>query len=257
MKNFNKIITLLIAIIAVLTIACAVSVVTICISGAKPDIYTSKGISAEANSGAELPESFDYGDGYIKNIIFVGDKTISPISNVYTDLPKSQVWTAADGSLPLDNNLKTVAVIHSDDEKGSSIPSAAELYKPQYIIITVGIENGVAYCNEEKFKAYYKELIVAIKEASPDTKIMLQSIFPISKKAAKDNPNISNDRIDRANTWILDVCEESSVKFLNTSSALKDSAGYRAAEYDSGDGITLNADGYKAMVEYIRTHGYK
>ena len=257
MKNFKKIITLLIAIIAVLTIACAVSVVTICISGAKPDIYTVKASPAKASSGAELGKTFDYGDGYIKNIIFVGDKTISPISEVYPEVQKSQVWSAVDGSLPLDKNLKTVAVIHSDDEKGSAIPSAVELYKPQYIVITVGIENGVAYCNEEKFKEYYTELITAIKEVSPDTNIILQSILPISKKAEKDNPNISNDRIDRANKWILDVCEESSVKFLNTASALKDSGGYLAPEYDSGDGITLNADGYKAMVDYIRTHGYK
>ena len=256
MKNFNKIAAALITFIAVLTVACAISIVSLCINGAKPDIYTKENSSAPV-SGAELGKTFDYGDGYIKNIIFVGDKTISPISDVYPDIPKGQVWSAVDGSLPLDNNLKTISVIHSDDEKGSSIPSAAETYKPQYIVITVGIENGVAYCSEEKFKEYYKELITAIKEVSPDTNIILQSILPVSKQAEKDNPKISNDRIDRANKWILDICEESSVRFLNTASALKDSGGYLAPEYDSGDGITLNAEGYKAMIEYIRTHGYK
>ena len=257
MKNFSKIAAWLIIFLVVLTVACIVSVVTICIHGAKSDIYTHSGESSPI-SEAELGKSFDYGDGYIKKIIFIGDKTISSISSVYTDIEKVQVWSSVSGSLPLDNNLKTIAIIHSaEDEKGCSVPSAMELYKPQYVIITVGLENGVAYCNEEKFKEYYVELVSAIKEASPSTNIILQSILPISKQTEKDNPNISNDRIDRANKWILDICEESSVKFLNTASALKDSSGYLISEYDSGDGITLNEAGYAAMIQYIRTHGYK
>ena len=256
MKNFNKIAATLIMFIAVMTVACAVSIVTICLNGARPDIYTNSG-SESSLSQAELKKTFDYGDGYIKKIIFVGDKTISPISGVITDVEKDQVWSTADGSLPLDNNLKTIAIIHSEDKKGSSISSAAEVYKPQYIIITVGLENGVAYCNEEKFKEYYTDLINSIKDSSPTTNIILQSVFPISREAEKATPNIANDRINTANEWIVEICEESSVKYLNTASVLKDGQGYLASEYDSGDGITLNAEGYKAMIDYIGTHGYK
>jgi len=256
MNHYKKITTWLVTIAAVLAVACAVSVVTVCVNGAKPDIYTNQGSSAKV-SDAELKPTFDYGDGYIKKIIFIGDKTISQISNVYSDVKQDQVWSSADGSLPLDSNLKTIAVIHSDDEKGNAIPSAVEIYKPQYIVITVGLENGVAYCTEEKFKEYYTGLVNAIKDVSPNTNIILQSVFPISKKAEKADPKIANDRIDTANRWIVELCEENSVRFLNTASVLKDSKGYLAAEYDSGDGITLNAEGYKAMIEYIRTHGYK
>lgn len=256
MKHYKKITTWLATIAAVLAVACAVSVVTICVNGAKRDIYTNQG-DADSSSGAELKPTFDYGDGYIKKIIFIGDKTISQISSIYPEIKKDQVWSSADGSLPIDSNLKTIAVIHSDDEKGSSIPSAVEIYKPQYIIITVGLENGVAYCTEEKFKEYYIGLVNAIKDVSPNTNIILQSVFPISKKAEKSNPNIANDRIDTANGWIIELCEENSIRFLNTAQALKDDKGYLLSDYDSGDGITLNAEGYKAMVEYIRTHGYK
>lgn len=256
MKHYKKITTWLVTIAAILAVACAVSVVTICVNGIRRGIYTDQG-EADSSSSAELKPTFDYGDGYIKKIIFIGDKTISQISNVYEEIKKDQVWSSADGSLPLDSNLKTIAVIHSDDEKGSAIPSAIEIYKPQYIIITVGLENGVAYCTEEKFKEYYLSLVNAIKEVSPNTNIILQSVFPISKKAEKSNPNIANDRIDTANGWIAELCEENSIRFLNTASALKDEKGYLLADYDSGDGITLNAEGYKAMIEYIRTHGYK
>ncbi len=257
MKSFNKIAAWLVTLISVFTVACIVSIVMICVNGAKPDIYTHRGEDPQL-SDSELRASFDYGDGYVKKIIFVGDKTISHMPSVFSGVELGQVWSSISGSLPLDNNLKTIAIIHSaEDTKGCSIPSAAEIYKPQYVIITVGLENGVAYCNEEKFKEYYTELIVAIKEASPSTNIILQSIFPISKQAEKENPNISNDRINRANKWIIDICEASSVRFLNTASVLKDSDGYLSSKYDSGDGITLGAEGYEAVIKYIRTHGYK
>ena len=127
----------------------------------------------------------------------------------------------------------------------------------QGLIEIVGLENGVSYCNEERFKAYYKDLIKAIQEASPSTNIILQSVFPVSRSAEKSSPNISNDRIDEANRWIAEICEECSVKYLNTASALKDKNGYLAAEYDSGNGIILNAAGYKTVIQYIKTHGYK
>ncbi len=256
MKNFKKISVWLVSLIALMTVICAAATVTICVNGARPDIYTKKP-QAKPLSGAELEATFDYGDGYVKKIIFVGDKTISSLPDIYPDIEKDQVWSTVGGSLPLDNNLSTVAVIHSDDQKGSSIPSACEIYKPQYVLITVGLENGVAYCTEEKFKEYYIELIDAIKDASPYTNIILQSVFPVSKEVEKDNPNISNDRINTANQWIAEICEVTSARYLNTASALKNDDGQLSESYDSGDGITLNADGYKAMVEYIRTHGYK
>ena len=240
-----------------MTLACAVSIVMLCVRGVRPGLYKAPGTPPTSTSAAELGETFDYGDGYIKKIIFVADKTLYPISSVCPEIEKDQVWSTANGTLPLDKNLKTTAIIHNSDEKGSSIPAAAETYKPQYIIITVGLENGVSYCNEERFKAYYKDLIKAIQEASPSTNIILQSVFPVSRSAEKSSPNISNDRIDEANRWIAEICEECSVKYLNTASALKDKNGYLAAEYDSGNGIILNAAGYKKVIQYIKTHGYK
>ncbi len=256
MNNFKRISVWLSALLAVASLACAVSIVTFCVGGARPDIFTKKQDSPPL-SEAQLGRTFDYGDGYIKKMIFIGDKTVFPLSERYTDIGKNQVWSTASGSLPLDNNLPTVSIICSDDTDGASIPSAAERYRPQYLLITVGIENGVAYCGEEKFKQYYSELIEDIKDASPDTRIILQSIFPISKQAERNDPTISNNRIDTANIWIAELCEELSIRYLNTSSVLRGEDGYLLSDFDSGDGITLNSDGYRTMVDYIRTHGYK
>ena len=133
----------------------------------------------------------------------------------------------------------------------------AEEMKPSRIIITVGINNGVPYCSEESFKAYYKKLVKTIQSASPDTDVILQSVFPTSKKYQKDNSAITVEKIDLANRWISEIAAECRVGYLHTCSVLKDSDGYLLSKYDSGDGLRLNAEGYRAVLQYIRTHGYK
>ena len=47
------------------------------------------------------------------------------------------------------------------------------------------------------------------------------------------------------------------MRYLHTAEVLKDKSGALDAKYDSGDGVTLNEAGYAAMLQYLRTHGYK
>jgi lysophospholipase L1-like esterase len=162
-----------------------------------------------------------------------------------------------DGSFALDYNTDTAAVIYSTDGKKGAVSVAAQERKPQYVIITLGLENGVAHCSKEKFQEYYSKIIDAIKKSSPETKIILQSVFPTSKQVSKDKPSISCEKISIANSWIAELAQSKSVKYLNTASVLTDKRGNLKSEYDSGDGIHLNTDGYTAVLDYIRTHGYK
>ena len=115
---------------------------------------------------------------------------------------------------------------------------------------------GVAYANETQFKAYYGKLIAAIKAASPDTKIMLQSIFPVSEGYDQKGGKLCNANIDVANGWIVQIASEHGCKYLDTASVLKNGNGAMIALYDSGDGIHMTADAYKQVLQYIRTHGY-
>ncbi len=256
MKNFKRISSLLMTLLAVASVACVSSFIMLCVRGPDPYLFI-KEDQEEKMSSAQLDRTFDYGSNYIKSIIFVGDRTVASLCDSYDEVDKEQIWTGVSGSLPLDYNLATTAIIHSDDPKGCSIADAAELYKPQYILITVGLENGVGHCSEEKFKEYYGRLIESIRESAPNTKIILQSVLPVSKEAEKADPSISNARIDDANGYIASLAEELSVRYLNTASVLKGEDGRLDPKYDSGDGIILNAEGYGVLIEYIRCHGYK
>lgn len=258
MKNFNFISRLMITLLSVALVACISSFVMLCIYGINSKLFTFNSDKVEETmlSSAQLERTFDYGNSYLKGIVFVSDKSMASIST-RDEISKDQVWTTKDNSLPLDYNLATTSIIHSDGEKGSSIADAIELYKPQYVIITVGIENGVGHCTEEKFKEYYTRLIDSILDKSPDTRIILQSVFPVSKSAEKNDPSISNERIDQANKFIASLAEELAVRYLDTASVLKGEDGRLDPKYDSGNGISLNSDGYGAVLEYIKTHGYK
>lgn len=256
MKKFFLTSILLSVSLILVTAICISSFVLLCIRGVNASLFTPLK-KAEYISPNQLAETFDYGSHYLSNIVFIADKALYPIINSQTELNKSQVWSGAGGSLPLDYNLATRSIIIPNASKSMSIADAIEQYKPQYIIIAVGLENGVSHCTEAKFKEYYSRLIESIQESSPDAKIILQSILPVSKAAEKADPSISNERIDQANEYIMSIAEQYDLRYLNVASALKNSKGRLDSKYDSGNGITLNAEGYNLLLQYIRTHGYK
>lgn len=254
MKNFKAISLILSILLIALSCLCIVSLIIMCIAGVNTELFKHK--EAEKPSSVGLAETFDYGEGYIKKIVFVGDRTIAPIAEMYTPSGIGGLWLGEQGTLALDYNLSSSPVTDLNGKRYASISDAAKNNTPQFLVITVGIDNGVGYCTEEKLKDYYGRLIDSIKESSPDTKIILQSVFPVSKAAHKKDSTLSKDRICQVNEWISELCTEKSVRYLDTFSALSDKNGYLLPDYDGGDGITLNKAGYDAMLNYIRTHGY-
>ena len=236
-------------------------------SGAETDTENDSG-NQEDNSQSTgtvptsvvLDETPDYGQSYIDSIIFLGDSTTAHMRSrgVLTGGTETkQVWSGENNTLNLDYNIDTTTIVYPETGEKITIGQAASLKKPEYMVITMGINNGVAYCTETQFKSYYQKLIDTILENSPGTKIMLQSIFPVSAQKEKDTPSLANSRIDAANVWVKEIAEQNNLRYLETATILKDATGALKPEYDNGDGLHLTADGYRALLEYIRTHGYK
>jgi hypothetical protein len=250
--------------IFVIVAACLVSMIVLLINGAKPDIWDKNPQKNEGQikkeSSCRLERTPDYGQNYIDRIVFIADTSIYHIAESSVLNPvvaEEQVWMGVDNSLPLDYSIDIADIVYLKAKEGMSIAEASAIKKPEYIIITVGIENGVAYCGKERFVTYYSKLIDSITEASPKTKIILQSILPVSEAYEKENPSVTNYKIDRANGWIEALASEKELRYLDTASILKNENGYLDTNYDRGDGLRLNNEGYVAVVNYIRTHGYK
>ncbi len=203
-----------------------------------------------------LAESADMGQAYIDEIIFFGDSTtygMGAYAVLKDGKQTKQVWTPVNGTLTLDQAVKK-KIKYPETGEEITAAEAALAKQPQYLVITLGV-NGISFMNEEQFITEYVKLVQSIQAVSPTTKIMLQSIFPVAANWEKQD-DINNEKISRANTWVLKVAEQCGVKYLDTASVLCDEDGWLYASFQNGDGMHFNADGYKVVLDYIRTHGY-
>lgn len=202
-----------------------------------------------------LAETADQGQEYIDKFVFLGDSTTYGLA-ANGVLPQTQVWTPESGTLTLSNQSAASIVYYEADgsHEDLTIADAIARRQPEYLVITLGV-NGISFMSEEEFKTQYTDLINTVKEASPATKILCQSIFPVIDSQAPEG--INNQRINTANGWILSVAEQTGTRYLNTHDALMDETGALLFDYSNGDGMHLSAAGGQAVLQYIRTHAYQ
>ena len=206
-----------------------------------------------------LGETADAGQEYIDKLTFLGDSTTYGLwyYNVLTGgRETNQVWTPASGTLAL-FNYATATIEYPRPESGNeiSIQEAARQGQPEYLVITLGV-NGVSSMDEESFKECYTNLINNILAVSPNTKIICNSIYP-NMTSYQYYDSINNENITRANGWIQEIASATGTRYADSCSVLKDANGALRAEYCNGDGIHLNADGFNAVLNYLRTHAYQ
>lgn len=209
------------------------------------------------DSPALLPETDDMGQDYIDRITFICDSPtywLWPKGLLSGGKNSKQVWTGPEGTMTLAYQ-STYWILDPYDNKQRPIRSVVERHKPEYLIIALGI-NGVSFMKEDYFVAEYTDLVTDIQAISPDTIILLQSIYPITRQY-RNWGSITNVTITRANSWILRIAEDTGCKYLDTISVLLAENGEAKAELMMKDGLHPNSEGLKVILNYIRTHGYR
>ncbi len=208
----------------------------------------------EPTDSVTLPSTPDAGVAYQDSLTFVGDSLTAHLASrgVLTGgTATKQVWKTESNMLNLNAEVTSAKIILPGTGDKLTIAEAAGKVKPSILIITLGTDWGVAYLKEDDFKAVYADLVRKVQKASPDTTIILQSIFPVTA----DCTVLDNARIDTANKWVKAVAVETECRYLDTQSVLKDDKNCLKAEYcGSTDGIHLTADAYRVILDYIRTH---
>ena len=204
-----------------------------------------------------LEETADKGQSYIDSMIFFGDSNTDHMRSygvLSGGRDTKQVWSTASHTVTLNSEITNVKIIYPETGEEMTVPAAAALKKPEYLVISLGT-NGVSTLSESQFKYCYKKLINAVKEASPNTKIIVQSIYPVTSWYT----GFSNDKINAANEWLLAVAKETGVRYVDTASVLKDTNGAMKESFNSDhmDGYHINKDAYEKILKYLRTHGYQ
>lgn len=195
----------------------------------------------------KLKETPNKGNEYFNRITMVGD---SNTMNMYLTgyLTGQRAWA--------------VPCLHAESMRNTNINlyglgkqmlliNAVDVYKPEILILNLGTFS-TAWIGEDVFLENANQTIKDIKEKSPNTKIILISLYPI-KKGYNIN-SFTQERINKYNFYILEMAYKHNVKFLDVQAALKGPDGYGKNQYFIDDNFHLTNQGHSAVKEYIKTH---
>lgn len=207
------------------------------------------------DSPALLPPSEDMGQAYMDSIVFLCDSPtywMKPFGLLSGGEESTQIWTGPEGTMTLAYQ-SSYNILDPYDGVERPIREVVALHKPQRLVIAVGI-NGISFMDKEYFMEEYTDLVTSIQEISPDTTLILQSIYPITP-AYRYWGSITNALITEANSWILEIAEEYGCSYLDTFSVLVGENGNAKPELMRNDGLHPNKEGLELVLTYIRTHG--
>ena len=220
----------------------------------------------EAAPSAALGESEDMGKEYIDSFVFFGESTTYHLKSrgvLSGGRNTTQVLGNSSGTAILDADTASTEVIYPETGETMSFREAIGRKKPKYLFMSFGL-NGAAYKlrrGKDYFKNCYRELIGEVRRASPNTKIILGSCYPVAENMDMSRYSLTldglNEAIETLNDWAEELCTEENVRYLNINESLADENGRLRLEYQVGDGHHLTAEAYEKILYYIRTHGYR
>ena len=193
---------------------------------------------------------------FLDTLTFLGDSTTAHMllrAPLKDGKESKQVWATKSRYLNLSSRITYEKIICPENGQELTIAEVAAVTKPARLVITLGIDYGVYYYRNklDTFGYYYEKLLDAILAASPNTNLILQSIFPVGKNSTV----ITNAMVDNANRVIAEIAARRSLVYIDTATALKDAEGYLKADYCySDDGIHLTASAYEAIFENIKNY---
>lgn len=206
-------------------------------------------------SPALLPLTEDQGQEYIDRLVWICDSPtywLKGYGILKDGKNTTQIWTGPKGTLTFPY-YKTQKLVDPYDGKERVMVELVKLRKPEILVMAVGL-NGIAGRSEEKFTALYKQMILDIREASPDTVVIIQAMYPSTsdyKKSSVINPKV----LSRGNSWMLKIAEETGCYYMDTFASILGDDGYAIKSYMK-DGVHPNKAGLNAILQYIRTHAY-
>lgn len=199
-----------------------------------------------------LKETKDGGKTYSDEFIFAGDST-ALYYVINKQITGKRLWHK-EGINPETALTNSIYINHTETNK-TFIENFKDK-KPSKVVMTLGT-NSAAYMEPTYFIKNYKKLIEGIKEVSPNTLIIIQAIPPVSSSYDSKETGINNDKINKLNYYILEMCSELNIPFLNSAEALKDTNGALKDGYAIKDGIHLSKVGNEVLMKYFENHMYE
>lgn len=131
-----------------------------------------------------------------------------------------------------------------------NIVTLSKRIKPCAMILTMGL-NEVPLKSPIKLVDHYKTRIHELQESSPDSLIIVSSIFPVTTNP-KDT-KASQKQINMFNYCLYQMCVEEDLPFINVDPVYKDNTGYANSDYYLEDGYHIKGAYFNLYNDYIRS----
>ncbi len=186
---------------------------------------------------------------YFANSLFVGDSICSGLK-IYGGLLKTEN-VAARLNVSTWGIDKYTFQYKSNSTAELDAFSIAKMYQPEDIFIWMGM-NDLYVVSEEQFGKNLCDLADRFLEVSPNSRIHVVSISPMTQSHKWNRELDGNNRVNQYNAAAEKACaEKENLDWINVHDALIDSNGFLASNYNGGDGLHLSADAYKVVLNEI------
>lgn len=217
-------------------------------------------VSASAQESVSLKDDEER-ESALNGLFFFGESTTAHLARkggvMDTPRRRRQVWRDDSGTRRLDLRTAHSPVSYLDENVSSSTLSfadAVERERPPILVLSFGLNGLEGFIkNPDSFARAYHALIREIHARSPETRILLQSVYPVgeNRSFSKDVQTV-NAHIQELNGQIREIAGQyEAVRYADTASVLRDAEGRLLPEYDSGDGIHLTNQAYLRILDYL------
>ncbi|CDZ23646.1 hypothetical protein CCDG5_0508 [[Clostridium] cellulosi] len=197
---------------------------------------SSSSTSSESNTPVDLSKA-----------VFIGDSLTDGLS-IYGGIDSGRIFYTT--GMTASSALYKEITIEGKSQTAADFVAAK---KPKSIYIMLGSNDIVQGISAKKFQSYYEKLVDKIKSSSPNSKIYLESILPVTAKYEAKSTKLTNKRIESFNAAIKELCANKGVNYCDVAYALKDSDGTLLSDL-SWDGFHLNKAGYANWIAYLKNH---
>jgi lysophospholipase L1-like esterase len=193
-------------------------------------------------------------DDPIDRMTFFGDSTTAHLA-LRGGIPGERVWSGVNSTV-LFETVNAVKCVHLQKEnRDLSLAEAVALKKPRILVITVGVSGGAGRLSRESFVGIYRELLLSVRKASPETKILVQSLLPLSDQSVKHYKRLTKEAVVQANGWVKELCAELQIPYVDTHAKLIDpNTGYLKPEYQNDEYMHLTAQAYEVILANLRAY---
>ena len=146
------------------------------------------------------------------------------------------------------------------DDIINNIRKRVYAYNPSKLFLLIGV-NDILYndASPETVISQIDEIVCEIREKLPNTKINIESIYPVNNEWKDNHDNRVkessevNETIRKTNDLLDDYCKENDIKFIDVYSSLLNEDNELNSEY-SDDGLHPNDAGYEVITKILKKY---